>query len=247
MSWLLRAPDEHSAARLFCFPYSGAGASMFSRWPRHIGDMEVCPIQLPARENRRSEPHFGTYHDLASAAAASLEPYLDRPFILFGHCAGALAAYELAVFLAENDMPTPSGLVISAQAAPHDCPYDRLLDLSDDELSAELATVLTAQGGVAHPVLIQLALGVLKQDLDASRAYRRPSPVPVPTALTVLHWADGTEISEDKLREWQHYSESYELTVLPGGHHDLLSAPDALLTALAKAAPGSVPARSGEL
>jgi hypothetical protein len=55
--WFLREPSAESGARLFCLPYSGCGASMYRRWPRFLGDIEVCPVQFPGRENRfREDP-----------------------------------------------------------------------------------------------------------------------------------------------------------------------------------------------
>ena len=84
--WLLRNPSPDSAARVFCLPYSGCGASMYHRWPRFLGDVEVCPVQLPGRENRLREPSAETYQELAERLIPALRPQLDRPFALFGHC-----------------------------------------------------------------------------------------------------------------------------------------------------------------
>ncbi|MFG2926714.1 thioesterase II family protein [Streptomyces sp. NPDC048305] len=76
--------------RIFCLPFSGSGASAFSAWPAAIDDAEICPVQFPSRANRLGHPHYGTYENLAVGLAEALEPLLDRPFALFGHCAGAL-------------------------------------------------------------------------------------------------------------------------------------------------------------
>ncbi|MBV9452449.1 MAG: hypothetical protein JO345_41840, partial [Streptosporangiaceae bacterium] len=48
--------------------------------------VEVCLVQLPARENRLPERHPGTYEKLAVDATLGLLPYLDRPSGFFGHC-----------------------------------------------------------------------------------------------------------------------------------------------------------------
>src|SRR5262245_61029676 len=105
--WLLRRPSADAAARVFCFPHSGVGASMYHRWPRRIGSIEVCLIQRPARENRIREPHYETYEALASALADYLPPYLDKPFGFFGHCGGALPGVELAHQLHAAGLPAP--------------------------------------------------------------------------------------------------------------------------------------------
>jgi surfactin synthase thioesterase subunit len=230
--WLLRIPSDESAGRVFCVPYSGVGGSMFNRWPRWIDDYEVCPVQLPARENRIREPHFGTYQRLAEQLATELLPMLDRPFVFFGHCAGALPAYEAMRLL---DVPVPQRLVVSAQVAPHDCPHDRLLDCTDAELVAELAQLAEARGGEAHPALLQLALRVLRDDLAASRAYTVDTPAPVRAGITVVHWSADPEVTESELKGWQDYADDVRFTVLDGGHYDFLAAPDALLAEIATA------------
>lgn len=232
--WLLRRPKEDAAARIFCFPYSGVGASMFSKWPREVGGFEVCPIQPPGRENRSREPHFGTYEQFAEAIVGPLEPYLDRPFVFFGHCAGALPAFETAHRLAADGLPTPDRVFVSAQVAPHDCPHDRFLDCTDDELRAELESLAILRGGQPHPALIDLALEVLHDDLDANRVYRRPAPSPIPSPITVLHWSTDTEVTAAQLDGWKHYSPDPDFAVLDGGHYDFLTAPTPLLDLLTR-------------
>jgi surfactin synthase thioesterase subunit len=226
--WLLRIPSDEAAGRIFCFPYSGVGGSMFNRWPRWIGRAEVCPLQLPGRENRIREPHFGTYEQLADQLAASIGSFLDRPFVFFGHCAGALPAYEVARRLAGRELPA-ARLVVSAQVAPHDCPHDRLLGYTDEQLSEELARLVVTLGSKPHPALLELALLVLRQDLEASRRYRGAALAPVPMGITVLHWSDDPEVTEAELTGWRHYGPDVRFRVLAGGHYDFLSAPGALL------------------
>lgn len=230
--WLLRKPDAQAPARIFCFPYSGVGASMFNAWPRHAGAVEVCPIQLPGRENRIREAHYGTYESLALTLAGELLPYLDRPFAFFGHCAGALSAFETARSLAARGLPAPARLFVSAQVAPHDCPHDRFLALSDEQLRAEIETLTVARGGQVHPPLVELGLAILREDLSANRVYRRDEPATVPFPITVLHWSGDPEVTRDELTGWRHYARQVTFPVLDGGHYDFLDAPEALLREL---------------
>jgi surfactin synthase thioesterase subunit len=230
--WLLRQPRPDSQGRIFCFPYSGVGASMFSKWPKEIAGFEVCPIQPPGRENRSREPHFGTYERFAEDVVTFLAPYLDRPFLFFGHCAGALPAFETTHRLASAGLPLPARLYVSAQVAPHHCPHDRFLDLDDDQLRAELANLAVLRGGLPHPALIELALEVLHDDLDVNRDYRRDTPVRVPCPIEVVHWADDVEVTASQLEGWQEYSDDVRFVVLPGGHYEFLAAPSCLMEEL---------------
>lgn len=227
--WLLRRPSSDSGARLFCFPYSGVGASVFARWPRRIDGAEVCLVQPPGRENRLREEHFGTYGEFADSFVDAVGSALDRPFALFGHCAGALPVFEVARVLAARGLGMPDRLFVSAQVAPHDCPFDRFLELDDAELTAELTELIESLGGIPNPAQLELTLSVLHEDLKATCAYGLPSPVTLPTAITVLNWTGDDELSAGQLAGWRDYSADVRFADLPGGHYDFLSAPDSLL------------------
>ncbi|QUF04153.1 thioesterase [Actinosynnema pretiosum subsp. pretiosum] len=232
--WLLRAPDPDARARLFCFPYSGLGASMYGRWPRAVGDLEVCAVQPPGRENRIREPHHGGYPELADLAATALLPHLDRPFAFFGHCGGALAAFATAARLAETGEPVPTVLFASSQVAPHEGPFGRFLSMSDAELSVELGELTRALGGVPDPDMIELGLGVLRADLAANRGYRLDAPLAPGSDVCAVGWSADAEIRPDQMGGWRDCAPEGGFTapVLDGGHHAFLAAPEHLLAEL---------------
>ncbi len=65
---VVRAPS----LRLFCFPHAGGAAQVFQAWHRWLpADVEVCPVQLPGRWERRSEAPHRHMAPLASAAWAA--------------------------------------------------------------------------------------------------------------------------------------------------------------------------------
>ncbi|MDI2127092.1 thioesterase II family protein [Yinghuangia seranimata] len=232
--WFVRPPSTGHPARVFCFPYSGSGASAFSAWPAALGDVEVCPLQFPGRENRLGEPHYGTYEALAAGLVEPLTPLLDRPFAFFGHCAGALPAYETVLRLAELGLPGPDRLVVSGQPAPHDDADDRMLAMTEDELRDELASFVRGRGIEPRPDMIDMGLAVLLGDQAAARAYRRTEPVAVRCRIVVLHWRDDPEVSLDRLQGWRRYADEVDFHVVDGGHHDFMDAPDGLRTLLSR-------------
>ena len=64
---------------LFCFPYAGAGASIFNNWQQFMPDgIEICAIQLPGRENRIDEQPFTNIIPLVDAMYNNLQPYFHR-------------------------------------------------------------------------------------------------------------------------------------------------------------------------
>lgn len=230
--WFVRPQSADHRAQLFCFPYSGSGASAFSAWPAAIDDVEVSPVQFPGRENRLAAPHYGTYDNLAASLVEQLAPRLDRPFAFFGHCAGALAAYETALRLAERGLGGPACLIVSGQPAPHDSSRDRMLTMTESELRAELESVVRSRGIEPRPDMIDVGLAVLLRDLAAASEYRRTEPVAVGCPIVVLHWRDDPEMTLDQLQGWRRYADTVEFRVLDGGHHDFMNAPKELLKPL---------------
>ena len=53
-SWIAYSKQNLNASlRLFCFPYAGAGASVFAQWAKALpAEIEVHAVQLPGRETR---------------------------------------------------------------------------------------------------------------------------------------------------------------------------------------------------
>ncbi|WP_394617085.1 thioesterase II family protein [Lentzea sp. JNUCC 0626] len=229
--WLSRKPDPDVGARLFCFPYSGASASMYGRWPRRVGNVELCFVQPPARQRRIREPHYETYEALAADLVEFLVPYLDKPFGFFGHCGGALPGVELTRQLAAAGLPLPRRVFVSSQVAPQDGPYGRLLTMSEDELGEELLRLIRSMGGQGDPDpdLVRLGHRLLVKDIEANKRYVVSSPFRLPVGVTAIGWTTDEEIPIDLMGGWKETSDDCRFTVLEGGHFEFLSAPEQLL------------------
>ncbi|ASW54263.1 thioesterase [Plantactinospora sp. KBS50] len=232
--WLLRQPDPEAKARLFCFPYSGSGATMYDRWPRYLGDVEICLVQPPGRQRRIREPHYGTYQRLAAELVEVLPPLLDRPFAFFGHCSGALPGVEVTRQLAAAGLPLPRRVFVSAQVAPHDGPYGRLLELDRAGLRDELGNIIANMGGQPSEAMLDLGLDLLAKDVEANKRYVVPEPVDLPCGVTVIGWSDDREIPVELMGGWRASSADCRYVVIDGGHFDFLGAPPALLAELAR-------------
>ena len=101
--WFIRLHAQPQAKlRLFCFPYSGAGASLFYPWATILpGNVELLAVQYPGREGRIAEMPINQLTQLLDGLANAIQGYLDKPFAFFGHSLGALVAFELARKLAD--------------------------------------------------------------------------------------------------------------------------------------------------
>lgn len=211
--WLTREPDPDAAARLFCLPVSGIGATLFRPWPPRIDDIEVCPVQLPGRENRAKEPACASMEEFTKQAADALEPYLDRPFAFYGHCYGARLGYALSVELASRGLPLPRHLFASACLAPHRGGYfgggrsgPFTPETTDEEYFAELRHGCEVRGEPVPPdELLAIATRVLRADTLVTCGYQPEGPAGPPLDITTIVWSEDEHVHPDDMDEWEPY------------------------------------------
>lgn len=226
--WLPHRPSATAEARVFLIPYSGCGASMYRRWPRHRDGVDFVPVELPGHETRFAEPNFTTYQELAKAMVLGLEDYLDVPFAFFGHCGSALAAYEVSAELVRTGCPAPTQLYVSSQVAPQDGPAGRFLSMNDAELGAELEKLMRRLGGSPNSELLSFYLETLRADVETNKRYTMPVPYRLPGAVTAIGWTEDDEIPYADMGGWTECGETSSV-LLEGHHHRFMEAPDSLL------------------
>jgi len=205
---------------------------MYRAWPTAIDDIEVVALQLPGRENRLREGHYGTYEILADQLVDGIAGYLDRPYGLFGHCGGALPAFEFAVRVAERGLRPPARLTVSSQVSPHDGPYGRFLRLTRDQLDTELKQLYREISNTPPaPDLIDMLLDVLVADVEANKLYRKNTPVPAGCPITAIGWDGDVEIPPALIGGWSECGQTRSV-LLSGSHYTFLDAPVDLLAQL---------------
>jgi surfactin synthase thioesterase subunit len=209
--------------QLFCLPYSGASAMVYSRWRRTLPAwLQVQPVELPGRGARLGEALQTDMHALARQLARELAPRIQSPYGVFGHSLGALLGFELVHALRDFGMPPPLALFASGTAAPSRREdYDRGFaePKSDDALKTELRDLQgTPPEVLDNAELMALTLPVLRADflLCGRYAYRARPPLDCP-----LHVLAGTEdkATQAQLMAWQLESQAnFSLDMLAGGH-----------------------------
>lgn len=219
------APSGTAAAircRLFCFPYAGAGAAVFSRWPDELpADLELCIPCLPGRDARVDEPPATAMALLVADLAQEMLPMLTLPYALFGHSMGALIAFDLAHELSAIRL-APSHLFASAQRGPRlPYPAQPIFALPDDRF---LAAVLDRYQAIPEPVLrqpdlIALLLRTLRADFTLVEDYRYHAADRLACPVTALGGMDDQKIPREQLSAWSLESSGpFDLRLLPGGH-----------------------------
>lgn len=220
--FIRRAPRSRPQQRLFCFPYAGAGASLFSAWPDLLpAEVEVIAIQLPGREDRTFEQPFSRFNPLVRTVAQAIRPFLHTPFAFFGYCCGALIGYELARELNRRFGINPAHLFAASQPAPHLPQKDSPIHLLPVQ---EFKQSLQERSGMAEEILqdegmMQLLLPALRADFMIYEQYRYEYGDPLPCPITALGGTMDPRVNKDDLEAWKEHTRSSSAVYLfEGGH-----------------------------
>jgi medium-chain acyl-[acyl-carrier-protein] hydrolase len=234
---VLPRPNPGARLRLFCFPYAGGGASVFTAWPEGLPDeVEVCAVQPPGREGRLSEAPFTDVHALVEALHPALRPHLDRPFALFGHSNGAVMAFELARALRRAGGPMPVRLIASGRPAPQ-LPLEEppVHALPDEAFTREIRRFSgTPDAVLENAELMELLMPLLRADFQLGETYAARDEPPLPVPITAVGGVDDHEVRREQVEGWREQTtRDFRLAMLPGGHFFLLDQRDLLLREIA--------------
>ncbi len=231
-----RAACPHAAARVFCFPYAGAGASVFRSWVGSLGSrVEFCPVQLPGRETRDREQPFRRMDLLLDALGDALNPLLDVPFAFFGHSLGAVISFELARRFGPH--PLMRRLFVSARRAPH-LPdgMPAISHLADEQF---VNAVQQRYAGIPEPILacpelLSLLLPRVRADFELLETHAFTPGDALACPISVFGGRQDFSVSEAMLNAWQQHTRGpVRVRVLEGDHLFLQDRRSDLIAAIA--------------
>src|SRR5215475_14273380 len=219
---LLPRPNPAAALRLFCFHYAGGNAQVFYNWFRHLPpSLEVGAIQLPGRGHRLGEPHIRGLLPLSRIVAQELLPYLDKPFVFFGHSLGALLCFETARSLRRETRRQPAHLFVSATEAPHRRRMEEPLSgLPKSELVKKLHEFNGAPVEVLqNDELLDLMMPTIRADFELCETYEYHQETPLECPMTIYGGLEDHEVEAERLAAWSEMTRgASEIRMFPGGH-----------------------------
>ncbi|OBP13464.1 hypothetical protein A5320_18080 [Rheinheimera sp. SA_1] len=231
------SPKLNATLRLFCFHYGGGGASAFRDWhellPHHV---EVICVQFPGRESRFPEPLISDLNEICSQIIKEIQPYLNKPFVFFGHSLGALITHHVSARLMNCGLRTPETIIVSGRSAPQDDEvyYKKITHLPDDEFVENLKEY----GGTPELILentelMNVYVPILRSDFLVSESKERvPGKVSFPIAV---FGGFQDKMSEQKLSQWQHETtKSCSVTMFSGNHFFINQNKDEVLKTVAE-------------
>ena len=208
--------------RLFCFPYAGGGAGEFRYWSETLGpEVEVCPVQLPGRENRLSEKAFDDLPPLLDAVIDAFAAHWRTPFAVFGHSMGALVAFELARELRRRQRPLPVHLFLAGRSSPrYSDPARALHSLPEPDFIERLRELNgTPEDILRDAEMREIFFPTLRADFALCEGYRYREEPPLECPITVFGGSRDEERTPELLQEWRkEASGPFALHMCPGDH-----------------------------
>ncbi len=217
-------PEQKPEAktRLFCLPFAGGGASFYQRWSNALSDdIEILAVQLPGRETRLKEPRITDAGELAGSIALAMEPYLDRPYAVFGCSLGALMAFEVVRTLRRSGKQLPMHLFATSARAPQAPPvHPPIAGLPREEFVEMINHYYQPEDEVWKiPEMLDIFLPVLRDDISIVDNYQYTDEPVLSCPIDVFVGAADLGAPLSSVGEWrQQTSAQFEMTVFNGGH-----------------------------
>jgi len=207
--WLVRLHGgadpalQQERSRLFCFPFLGAGGTVFSPLLRRLAlpDVAAYGVQPPGREQRYLETPFFRFGPLLEAMKAALIQQLKPPYVLFGQSMGAVLAFELTRAIRREGLPLPARIVLSAMIAPSLIETDPFIQALDH---GRLLALSRGPGGdLADEELMRLTLPIMRADAHVLRDYRYQPEAPLDVPIVVFGGESDPLVSARALHAWR--------------------------------------------
>lgn len=215
--------SEISNVRIICFPYAGAGATVYMDWFRFIpDDVEIFPVAYPMREKRRKENMPSSLKELAyQIAFDNEEVFREKEVIFFGHCEGGAIAYETAVAIKELYGIVPKLFVASGvnpPCVPLSISIDENINMNKAaEKFVELRFIPEAFAD--NKTYLKCFVPVLYHDFLLFQKYCDFDFKKINCPILVSHGSEDKMINKDHIADWEKYTtEDVRYSVYPGEH-----------------------------
>lgn len=198
--------------------------------------IELVALQLPGRGARLADPLISGLLPLSQTIAQVLSPYLDKPFVFFGHSMGGLLCFETARTLRRERLASPVHLFISATGAPH---HRKQTEPLSSLPRAALVQKLREFDGAPTEVLqneelLDLLLPTIRADFELCESYQYQPDAPVNCPITIYGGVEDREVEKERLAAWREVTDgASEIRMFPGGHFYIKSSESGFLSAFA--------------
>ena len=219
--WIKHYPGADPAHPTLVFPHAGGAAVAYRPLGMALADAgsDAYVMQYPQRGDRLTHPAHASVTELARDLFDAGDWAQLGPVRLFGHCMGAVVAFEFAR-IAERRGVEIDALWVSASEAPSTVAAGPALPTAQDEIIAEMVDL----GGTDPQLLadedfVELLLTAVRADYGAFNRYACDTDVTIAADIYALGGEHDHRVSEDMLRRWEtHTTGTFTCSMFDGGH-----------------------------
>ncbi|MGV0780436.1 thioesterase II family protein [Mycolicibacterium sp. XJ775] len=219
--WVKRYPGSESSTATLVFPHAGGAAVAYRGFGTALAaaGSDAYVMQYPQRGDRLSHPAAPTVEDLAKDLFDAGDWAGIGSLRLFGHCMGAVVAFEFAR-IAERNGVGIDALWVSASEAPSAVAAAPALPMAESEIIAEMVDLGgTDEALLADDDFVELLLMAVRADYSAFNRYACDADVTIAADIYALGGESDHRIGEDMLRRWEtHTTGAYTCSMFDGGH-----------------------------
>ncbi|MDQ0175270.1 thioesterase II family protein [Bacillus chungangensis] len=196
-----------SKIKLFCIPYAGGSAVVYSKWKKLINPLiELKEIELPGRGYKMKEPLLDNMPEMVENIFKEMKNEIKPPYALFGHSMGALITYELYKKLKKAGYPAPVHMFISGKKSPQVAIKDlKLYHLPEDEFIDHILKYNgTNESVFKNKELASLFIPILRADFKIVETYKFDhTDDRLDCDISVFGGTEDRTVDWDDLLQWQ--------------------------------------------
>jgi mycobactin phenyloxazoline synthetase len=219
--WVKRFTGGTARGSVIVFPHAGGAAAAYRPLAKALlaNDVDAFVVQYPQRADRRNHPAAGSIGALALELFEAGDWGSVAPLSLFGHCMGAVVAFEFARVAERNGVPVRV-LWASAGQAPSTVAATGPLPTGACGVLADMMDL-----GGTDPVLledeefVELLVRAVQADYRALNVYSCRPDVRVRTDIHAIGGNRDRRISREMLTSWEtHTSGRFTRSYFEGDH-----------------------------
>nr|WP_283950060.1 alpha/beta fold hydrolase [Agrobacterium tumefaciens] len=209
------------------YPYAGGSVSGFRSYARSfpIDVGTIVPIEIPGRGTREAENYALSIEECALRSLTPVNAH-GGPYILHGHCMGALLVVETMQLLIRAQQRLPDFIIVSGRNSPEFItPWSqKVADLNDQDFFSALEAI----GGVPRGLNFAMGQSFLKRirhDQAMARGYTAKD-LKMPVPILVLGGKDDEMTTQEGLEGWRNFTSStISIEWMHGAHYFILDRP----------------------
>ncbi|ALB45160.1 thioesterase II family protein [Clostridium beijerinckii] len=213
---------EKHRCRIFCFPYAGGSAIFYSKWFKYLEeDIEICPVQLPGRENRIGEEVITDINILVKEIVEAIKPLLDETCAFMGHSMGGLISYEVARYVSRKKIATPKAVFISGTVPPDIIKSsEKIHEISDKEFCEKIEGYDNINKEMfKYKEFYKYFLPTLRGDFKLVETYEIDKIEKLSCKMFVMGGDKDDFVPISSLKQWERYAEDpVEVKIFEGNH-----------------------------